>query len=98
MATISRMSRNIRHRTVVFLVRSSEVVTAAPVSENPRFGSPRASSQVSDYERRRRDSLCLSSLILRNLLIFCFAQFAKLVQNANFGSFDLQVRYSSPHR
>src|SRR5262249_7867573 len=32
MATISRMSRNIRHRTVVFLVRSSDVVTAAPAS------------------------------------------------------------------
>src|SRR6266571_337495 len=36
MATISRMSRNIRHRTVVFLVRSSDVVTAALITSGGR--------------------------------------------------------------
>src|ERR1700756_5632787 len=33
MPTISRMSRNMRHRTVVFLVDSSEVDTVAPASQ-----------------------------------------------------------------
>ena len=47
-------------------------------------------------EGRRRDSVVRIDLNLRKLLNLRFAQFAKLTQNANFGSFDMQTRYSAP--